>query len=61
MLVLTRKVGERIVIEGDIIISVERITKRHVALGIYAPPEVPIVREELLEGERARGGKGVGR
>jgi carbon storage regulator len=48
MLVLSRKVGERIVIGDQITVSVERIAPGLVRIGIEAPGEVPIVREELI-------------
>lgn len=47
MLVLSRKVGERIWIGEDISITVVRITGGGVRLGIEAPNEMPVVREEL--------------
>ena len=47
MLVLSRKVGERILVGDDIAITVVRLTSGGVRLGIEAPPEVPVVREEL--------------
>ena len=45
MLVLGRKVNQRIFIGPDIIIQVVRVDKGYVHLGITAPPEIPIVRE----------------
>ena len=47
MLVLSRKVGERIWIGDEISITVVRITGGGVRLGIEAPSEMPVVREEL--------------
>ena len=47
MLVLSRKVGERIWIGNEISITVVRITGGGVRLGIEAPSEMPVVREEL--------------
>lgn len=47
MLVLSRKVGERIWIGEDISVTVVRITGGGVRLGIEAPHELPVVREEL--------------
>lgn len=47
MLVLSRKSGERIWIGDDIAITVVRITGGGVRLGIEAPAELPVVREEL--------------
>jgi carbon storage regulator len=47
MLVLTRKVGERIVIDGGIIVVVSRIDPHRVAIGIEAPRAVGIHRGEI--------------
>lgn len=47
MLVLSRKVGERILVGEDIAITVVRLTSGGVRLGIEAPPEMAVVREEL--------------
>ncbi len=49
MLVLRRKAGEAIVLNGTIIIHVLAVEGERVKLGISAPPEVVIVRSELLE------------
>ena len=48
MLVLTRKVGEEIVIDGCIRIKVTLIQGNQVRLGIDAPPDMEIWRKELL-------------
>jgi carbon storage regulator len=48
MLVLRRKVGESIVLAGVINISVLAVEGERVKIGISAPPDVSIVREELL-------------
>jgi carbon storage regulator len=50
MLVLRRKVGETIILDGVITISVLAVEGERVKLGINAPPDVTIVREELLRG-----------
>lgn len=47
MLVLTRKTNERIVIGDNVRITVVGIRGNHVRLGIEAPPEVTILRDEL--------------
>ena len=49
MLVLSRKIGERILIGEDIAITVVRITGGGVRLGIEAPNELPVIREELKQ------------
>ena len=48
MLVLRRKAGEAIVLNGVITIHVLAVEGERVKLGIDAPPEVVIVRSELL-------------
>jgi carbon storage regulator len=50
MLVLTRRIGEEVVIAGDIRVSVVAINGHRVRLGITAPPAVPVARRELLPG-----------
>lgn len=47
MLVLSRKPGERILIGDDIALTVVRIGPNTVRLGIEAPRDMNIVREEL--------------
>ncbi len=50
MLILTRKVGESITIgDGSITVSVMEIKGRQVRLGISAPTETPIHRQEIFE------------
>jgi carbon storage regulator len=48
MLVLSRQVYQRIVIGDSIVLTVTRIEGNQVRIGIEAPPDVPIIREELL-------------
>ncbi len=48
MLVLSRKLLEGIVIGSDIRITVVKVDRNHVRLGIEAPDDVVVVREELL-------------
>ena len=47
MLVLSRKVGERIQIGENITIVVNRVVGNRVTIGIEAPSDVRIVRSEL--------------
>lgn len=47
MLVLARKQSERIVINGNIVIEILRVQGGTVRIGINAPPEVSVLREEL--------------
>ncbi len=50
MLVLSRKPGERILIGDNVAITVVRIGPNSVRLGIDAPRDMNIVREELCQG-----------
>lgn len=47
MLVLTRRPGQRIIIDDNIVVTVVSTKNGQVRLGIDAPPHVHIVREEL--------------
>lgn len=49
MLVLSRKVGQRILLGNQVAITVVKISNGGVRIGIDAPAELPIVREELLD------------
>jgi carbon storage regulator len=49
MLVLSRKTGQRILVGNGIAITVIRINSNSVRLGIDAPAELRVVREELIE------------
>ncbi len=49
MLILSRKLNESIVIDGRIIVKVLRIDKDTVKLGIQAPLDLPVHREEIFE------------
>ncbi len=47
MLVLSRKVGERILIGDKIAVTVVKIGHGGVRIGVEAPTELAVVREEL--------------
>jgi carbon storage regulator CsrA len=49
MLVLSRKVGEAIVIDGNIRLTVTSIRGRSVRVAVDAPKDVVILRDELLQ------------
>ena len=49
MLVLKRKIGERINIGDDIVISIVEVAKGSVRIGIDAPGQVNIFRHEVYE------------
>ena len=48
MLILTRKLGERIVIGEDVVISVVEVRGDQVKLGIDAPRNVKVFRQEVF-------------
>lgn len=49
MLVLSRKKNESIVINNDVVVTVVEIRGDKVRLGIVAPKDVPVHREEVYE------------
>jgi len=49
MLVLTRKLGESIIIDNKIIVKVVSINGNQIKLGIDAPLGIPVHREEVYE------------
>lgn len=57
MLVFRRKVGETVILDGQIEVQVLEITGTRVKLGFVAPAEVRVMRKELhltqLENQRA--------
>jgi carbon storage regulator len=52
MLVLSRKLNDSIVIDGGIRIKVVGVRNNQVRLGIEAPDQVKVIREELLAAVR---------
>jgi carbon storage regulator len=57
MLILTRKVGEALMIGDDVTVTVLAVKGNQVRIGIDAPKNVPVHREEIydrVQGENAR-------
>lgn len=50
MLVLSRKLGEKIVIGDNIVLTIVKIDRNQIRLGIEAPSDVAIFREEIAPG-----------
>jgi len=55
MLVLSRKKNESIIINNDVIVTVVEIRGDKVRLGIVAPKEVPVHRQEVFEAIHGKG------
>jgi len=56
MLVVSRRKGERVFIGDNVVVQVVDIDRGKIRLGIEAPPEVEILREELKEEVRENAG-----
>jgi carbon storage regulator len=59
MLVLSRKLGEKVLIGNDISFVVLEVKANRVRVGIHAPRQVPILREELIPSDSQECGEGV--
>jgi carbon storage regulator len=60
MLVLSRKVNERIVVNGNIIVTVVRIRGDIVRIGVDAPKDVTVHRQEVADEIARAEGQGGG-
>jgi carbon storage regulator len=49
MLVLTRRVGESICVGNDVVVTVVQVAPGKVRIGIQAPGDMTILREELVD------------
>lgn len=49
MLILTRRVGETVMIGDDVAVTVLGVKGNQVRVGIKAPKETPVHREEIFE------------
>jgi len=49
MLILTRKIGEKLVIGDNIIVEVRRIRGNQVSLAVDAPRLIPVFRSEIAD------------
>ena len=48
MLVIRRRIGESVVIHGDIEVEILELNGSQVKLGIRAPKSIPVMRKEIL-------------
>jgi carbon storage regulator len=49
VLVLSRKVGQRLLIGDQVTVTIVKVGRSGVRVGVEAPPETPIMREELAK------------
>lgn len=49
MLILTRKIGEKLIIDHEIEVVILETKGNQIRLGVKAPKEIPIHREEVYE------------
>ena len=54
MLILTRRIGEKIIINNNIVAVVLGVNGNQVRVGINAPLDVPVHREEVYERIKAK-------
>lgn len=57
MLILTRRVGETLIIGDDVTVTVLGIKGNQVRIGVKAPKDVPVHREEIFERIRVERGE----
>jgi carbon storage regulator len=49
MLILTRRIGESLMIGDDVVVSVLSVTGSQIRIGVTAPRDVAVHREEVYE------------
>lgn len=51
-MVLSRKIGEKILVGDDIVLTVVKVDRNQIRLGIEAPRAVSVFREEIAPGRK---------
>ena len=59
MLILTRRVGETVMIGDEVTVTVLRVKGNQVRLGVNAPKSVSVQREEIFHRIKREHGEGV--
>jgi carbon storage regulator len=54
MLILTRRPTQTVTIGNDVTVTVLEIRGRHVRIGVSAPRDIAVLREEIVEKARPR-------
>ena len=57
MLILTRKIGQDIIIDGKTVMTILEIDRGKIRIGIVAPPEVVVDRREVHERKQMEDGE----
>jgi carbon storage regulator len=52
MLVLSRKIGEKILIGNDVVVTISKVQGNRVWIGLEAPASVKILRDEIAHKEK---------
>lgn len=60
MLILTRRIGEKLMIGDDISVTILGVKGNQVRIGVHAPEDVAIHREEIYDRVRREVGGNVG-
>ena len=59
MLILTRRVGETVMIGDEVAVTVLRVKGNQVRLGVNAPKSISVQREEIFQRIKREGGQGL--